>query len=186
MYPFGPKTFSQQVFGRRDAYFVGQGNYEEKRKQVVKNADAGNGPLGWYGSRAGQRWTRSFRLGGSYFEFLKTAFRSFDDYFFCGALQRQGRVLVGWTGPRPNGELGWTDCRPMNEKRVSIRIARKSGRSSPSKIQEVSNTLLHEMGHAVLMVFSCQRTCTNIIAEARSYGIISHGPSWRVLVQAVE
>ena len=46
MYPFGPKTLSQQELGQRDAHFVGQGNYEEKRQQILRNADAGNRPLG--------------------------------------------------------------------------------------------------------------------------------------------
>ena len=121
---------------------------------------------------------------------LVYVFRIFDDYFFCSGLRH--RVRVDWVDKFPDefkGVYGRTippGRDPAHPHNVHIEI-RKLESWNEVTIRFMLSVLIHEMGHAVFMLFECQ--CGQCWCQVRKHwgsGITGHGNEWKELARAME
>ena len=164
------------IGGIRDGDKVSLLDLADVQRKALKSWEGVTFPLG-------KRTTTHFAL--------EPVFDIFDDYFFCGSLH--GRIDIVWTDILPTAEQkGYTSDAAGSLHRATIFIKRPHAEFrtwTKRLVNEVLQTLLHEMIHAVFNVYEC-RCCTCMMREnhARNTGVSGsgHGPVWRDLGQAVQ
>ena len=142
------------------------------------------------------RWHAfQFNLGGNIkqdplpLDFFVTAF---DDYFFLGSLGQYIKVRVADESPTNSNWVGLTTSRNRytlsGPPEIQIELKRLPDQLwTRELIQEFLDTLLHEMSHAFLMIYSTPAgylgSCHRRIVETE--GLTGHGPCWVKVAAAI-
>lgn len=115
-------------------------------------------------------------------------FRIFDDFIFLRSLQ--DRWSIEWIAePRTGlhaGSMAWSEEKCTNRgSRYCIYLATPT--TSPhSTVQEVLDTILHEMSHA-LLAFACKcPICTCQLNSIQQEGVTAHSPNWRAVSRCAD
>lgn len=115
----------------------------------------------------------------------------FDDHFFLGALRQY--TIVEWVDVQP-ANSAWAGITKRNRKVLSseppeirIQVKRLPGRLwTHELVQEYLDTLLHEMTHAFLMIYSAPAdTLGGYRRVLETEGLTGHGPCWVKFATAV-
>jgi hypothetical protein len=150
----------------------------------------GNHDLQRLQKKAQQRWRdRWFEYAGLKLDArglsdVRFYFNVFNDYFFCGTLRSTN---IQWVDHQSMTEIDWLGETSIVEDDASQAIAyiRLEPGIHDSQSSNVSlgilGTLLHEMVHAMIELYSCSCCCA-----INSKGVMGHGAAWMRLGQAVE
>lgn len=115
----------------------------------------------------------------------------FDDYFFLGALRQYIKVKLADDTPANSGWVGITkrkeSCISSATREIQIEVKRQPNQLWTHKlVQEYLDTLLHEMIHAFLILYSApvaSQGCHHRTVETE--GLTGHGPCWVKVAAAV-
>lgn len=116
---------------------------------------------------------------------LRFYFDVFNDYFFCGTLsstnvcwgdadRMDGAHQLGYTSLFENGQF--EDIADIRLRRSKINVFYYSDVNLG-----ILSTLLHEMTHALITLYTCSCCCA-----INTEGVLGHGTSWLRLGQAIE
>lgn len=123
---------------------------------------------------------------------LRQYFEAFDDLFFFGSLK--ANTSVGFTADI-GGALGVTmPDGGYREIRIEILDQAQAGvffadrLPGERSLRHYARILLHEMTHAVLMLYSCHLCgpCRELLFSARGAGRAGHGECWQLAGYSVE
>ncbi|KAL6713964.1 hypothetical protein ACLMJK_008458 [Lecanora helva] len=123
---------------------------------------------------------------------LSDFFAVFDDFFFRGALTPWVVIkLVDFIESGDPDTIIFGDAYDYDRdgKKCRIRIAKPKETWTLEIVQKMMDTILHEMTHAVFVVFNCRGSaCDSPISRATHQGVYGseHGPNWRRLGQAID
>ena len=118
----------------------------------------------------------------------------FDDYFFLGSLRGYISVQVTDETPANSAWVGLTTSKVKSipsgrPPQVQIELKRLPDRLwTRELVQEFLDTLLHEMSHAFLMIYSSPTgylgdwPCRRIL---ETEGLTGHGPCWVMVAEAI-
>lgn len=117
----------------------------------------------------------------------------FDDYFFLGALRQYIKVRLADETPTNSAWVGLTTCKTQGLRSgpPEIQIELKRPPVQPLTrvlIQDLFETLLHEMCHAFLMIYSTPAGFSRLRGHRRiveTEGLTGHGPCWVKVAAAV-
>ena len=126
---------------------------------------------------------------------LDLLFGIFDDYFFLGALRQYTDVVCAENTPADSDWVGiarWKRaCEPLAPPTVRIEIKRLPSqflaRWTRQLVQDFLDTLLHEMIHAFLMLYSASPAdpLESHRRAVETEGLTGHGPCWVKVAAAV-
>lgn len=137
------------------------------------------------------RWrTFQFELGKSTESHplpLDVFMEIFDDYFFLGALRPYTKVSLADDTPANSSWLGLTKKEKQHissgPPEIHIQIKRLPKQLWTRRlIQEFLDTLLHEMTHAFLMIYTAAEGYRRMV---ETEGLTGHGPCWVKVAAAV-
>ena len=118
----------------------------------------------------------------------------FDDYFFLGSLSRYIAVKVTDETSANSAWVGLTTRKvksipPSGQPHILIELKRLPDRLwTRELVQDFLDTLLHEMSHAFLLVYSSPGEylgswpCRRVV---ETEGLTGHGPCWVVVAKAI-
>ena len=136
------------------------------------------------------RWNAlAFDLFSGPVEFdLLPVFRILDDFLFLRALQ--DNWSMEWVDKRKTGPyadaVGWATVRyKMRGANNRISVVRPST-TSHQTVQDVLDTILHEMCHAILQCSCNCMVCTCHVIAMSEKGLTGHGPSWQILIRVAD
>lgn len=117
----------------------------------------------------------------------------FDDYFFLGALGPYIEVKMADDTPANSGWVGITKKKrhftSSAPPEIQIELKRQPHQLwTRTRIQESLDTLLHEMTHAFLMIYSAPEAFLEYFRYRRlveTEGLTGHGPCWVRVAAAV-
>lgn len=117
----------------------------------------------------------------------------FDDYFFLGSVRQYIKVSIADASPANSTWVGLTQSKNRDSltepPEIQIQLKRLPNQLwTRQLIQEVLDTLLHEMSHAFLMTYS---TTAEYLGNwpyrkiAQTEGLTGHGPCWVKVAAAI-
>ena len=112
---------------------------------------------------------------------LEVCFKIFDDYFFLGSLSQYTKVKWARDTLANSHWDGLTNIHRQTilsrQPRLHIAIKRRNDMRGIAALRENMDTLLHEMVHAFLMIYS--------VRTVDIEGITGHGPCWVKVAAAI-
>ncbi|SLM37299.1 hypothetical protein LPUS_00737 [Lasallia pustulata] len=115
--------------------------------------------------------------------------KAFDDFLFFGTLKEMVSLELhrGFI-PSPSGPaVGWTRYEPIApEVLITLSNFDEWWTTPRSQYSSIVGTLLHEMVHALFLIYGCNYArCTADEAMRRTVGFTGHGPTWEKLAAEV-
>lgn len=121
---------------------------------------------------------------------IELYFDFFSEYFFGGTLSRSDNVNLEWADHQmmPEEECvgatsySWSQSGLFEDAvRIQLREPDKNDHGTPNASLNILRTLLHEMTHAMIVLFSCSCCCS-----INHQGVEGHGASFMRLARAIE
>ncbi len=159
--------------------------------KYICTGTVGNHNLQHLQNDAQQRWRNRWfqhaglRLDGRELSDLRFYFDVFNEYFFWGTLSSTD---IQWADHQRMTEMDRLGYETLFEygsfhgiSHIRLREPGIHDSQTPNVSLRILGTLLHEMVHAMIDLYSCSCCCA-----INSEGVMGHGPAWMRLGQAVE